>query len=246
MSSGGLRPPLTQERWITYHYTGVYRSYALADVPAHMRHLNHIWRDSKLNEYNYVIGQREDDLVFEFAGKYAGAHSLGENFESVGVYFLNGINEPLTETQIRKAQWLRDKLKYEGTLRMDVDQRPHRWMPGAQTACPGDVIMSRLTDIVKPYRPTGPTPLPPYIPAEGEWGLWPHVEKRAVRRGDVRPEVEYLNDVLRLLDGHKVCGSVFEAATERAVRTFQSKHGLVVDGWVGRQTWPALDRLTND
>ena len=32
----------------------------------------------------------------------------------------------------------------------------------------------------------------------------------------------------------------FGPETERAVRTFQSENGLVVDGIVGRNTWQAL------
>ena len=33
----------------------------------------------------------------------------------------------------------------------------------------------------------------------------------------------------------------FGAATEIAVKRFQTAHKLVVDGWVGKQTWRALE-----
>jgi murein L,D-transpeptidase YcbB/YkuD len=35
---------------------------------------------------------------------------------------------------------------------------------------------------------------------------------------------------------------VFGPVTRAAVKRFQSSQGLVVDGWVGRQTWRALKR----
>lgn len=236
------RPPLRNEPYVTYHYTGVNRSYATADVSAHLRHLNTIWAGKKNNEYNYVIGQVEDDKVFEFAGKFQAAHSAGENHEAVGIYFLNGISDPLTDTQVRKAQWVRDVLIADGVLRAQPDQRPHQWMPGANTACPGDLIMSRLTEIVKPY--VEPEMQFPYNPALNQWGLYPHLPKRSIRQGDEGGDVLYLNDALRLTSGQNVCGDVFNAATTRAVRNFQKFWKLTIDGIVGpAETWPLLDWL---
>lgn len=62
-----------------------------------------------------------------------------------------------------------------------------------------------------------------------------------LRRGQRSSDVRELQDALRALgfdpgptDGH------FGSKTEAAVRNFQRANGLAVDGWVGNQSWRAL------
>lgn len=76
---------------------------------------------------------------------------------------------------------------------------------------------------------------------------------RPIRRGDQGPavtEIRGILDGLGLLPAEAEItdwtsnGSalaVFDAALERAVRTFQQSRGLTVDGQVGAETWRALD-----
>lgn len=237
---GSRRMPLSNATYYTIHYTGVPRSYKDADVSAHLRHLQRIWATSKPWEYNYAIGQKEDDKVFEFAGKFRAAHARGNNHHAFGIYLLNGINDPLTDTQVRKVQWLRDVLIADGSLRAQPLMRPHGLMPLANTACPGGLINSRWADLVKPF--VDDTVQFPYNPPS-QWALYPHLPKRAVRQDDAGGDVLYLNDALRLKSGQNVCGDQFNAATTRAVRSFQSFWKLTVDGWVGNQTWGVLDWL---
>jgi N-acetyl-anhydromuramyl-L-alanine amidase AmpD len=63
-----------------------------------------------------------------------------------------------------------------------------------------------------------------------------------LQRGATGESVDVLQ--IRLADhGHRVTvDGVFGAATEKAVKAFQSEHGLTVDGLVGPSTWAALDR----
>ena len=131
--------------FLTYHYTGVPVAYANSDVSAIIRsiHINHM-----ANEYNYVIGQKDDDLIHEFAGLYRGAHSGGENSISIGVLFLNGTGEPLTPAQIEKFIWLRRRLATFGVT--VATPTPHLEMPGAATACPGSHILSLRTVLEAP------------------------------------------------------------------------------------------------
>lgn len=56
-----------------------------------------------------------------------------------------------------------------------------------------------------------------------------------LKQGDVGPWVSYLQDRLLV----PVTGT-FDAATDAAVRTYQSSNGLTVDGVVGGGTWGAL------
>jgi hypothetical protein len=167
------RQALSNERWLTFHYTGVSsRGYKEADVAREVLRIQEVFHKTKPFEYNYVIGQREDALIYEFAGKFAAAHSAGENNDSFGLLFLNAVNEPLTPTQIRKAQWLRDVLIYDGSLSRNVEQLPHREMPGAATACPGEHIMGVLAELRKPYveppQPIRPIASPTRPPLEDE------------------------------------------------------------------------------
>lgn len=245
-SSGTPRPALGKGvRWLTYHYTGVSsRGYKTSDVAAEVRRIQQVFAATKPFEYNYVIGQNEDNLIYEFAGKYVAAHSAGENNDAVGVLFLNATDEPPTNTQVRKYQWLRDTLIADGTLRSGVDQRSHRFMPGAATACAG-IIETRAADLVKPFVSADPLR---YDPANGLWSLWPlNRSKRNLHQGDVGGDVMYLHDVLRLKAGQEVCGDVF---TQRTVDAVCNVQGFFRDattpeaGYVGPRTWEVLDWAT--
>ena len=159
-STGTPRPPLANEPWITAHYTGVNTVYSGRDVPAQILHIQRIFSSTKPFEYNYVIGQTDDNLVYEFAGKFRAAHSGGENSDSFGVLFLNGVSEPITDVQQDKWRWLRDVLIADGSLRTDVMQRKHKEMPGAATACPGSLMDAVWGDMLQPYHPQVEPELP--------------------------------------------------------------------------------------
>ncbi|MFI7596440.1 N-acetylmuramoyl-L-alanine amidase [Actinoplanes sp. NPDC049681] len=64
---------------------------------------------------------------------------------------------------------------------------------------------------------------------------------RSIRRGDTGPAVEEIRSILVGLDLLETGGTVFDPATETAVRAFQQSRGLGVDGLVGPETWSALD-----
>lgn len=149
-SSGALRPPMFNERYITAHYTGNnvdYTDKATADV---VRQIQRVFYASKPFEYNYVIGQADDDEIVEFAGKFQAAHSAGENADAVGVLFLLGVGEPLTDRMVDKWRWLRDVLIFDGVLKPGVDQRMHFQMPDAATQCPGPV-RDRWAEMLLPW-----------------------------------------------------------------------------------------------
>lgn len=180
-STGDTRPKLANERWMTLHWTGVNVSYSdIGDTGAEIRSIER-WAagQKKPNEYNYVIGQDPDDLLHEYSGAFQAAHSAGENLDSIGVLFLNGTGEPVTDLQIDKARWLRDVLRYYGVLRFAPDVTPHRGMPGANTTCPGDRIAAAAPVINQPWQePTEPTPatstsvlLTRVLPGDGWWTI---------------------------------------------------------------------------
>lgn len=150
-SSGTLRQPLSNERWMTAHYTGSSIDYTGKDAAEITRQIQRVFSASKPFEYNYVIGHEDDDRIIEFAGKFQAAHSGGENGDSFGVLFLLGVGEEITDLMIDKWRWLRDVLIADGSLSPNVEQLQHRQMPGAATACPGASIIRRWPEFLLPY-----------------------------------------------------------------------------------------------
>jgi len=163
---GSPRPGLRLCRYYTGHYTGVDVIYGdIGDTPAEIRAVHdYSVRAKKPFEYNYVIGTDEDDLVYEYAGPFQAAHSAGENGISIGVLFMLGTNEYPTDTMIRKWQWLRDVLVWFQVLANPPEQRPHREMPGAATACFGPHLYARWPQMLQKYQAPQMAPLPPTPP----------------------------------------------------------------------------------
>lgn len=61
-----------------------------------------------------------------------------------------------------------------------------------------------------------------------------------VQRGDRGPAVEKLHDLLGVATPGEPGYGTFGPRTDAAVREYQLRHGLDVDGRVGRQSWTAL------
>jgi len=151
-TNGRPRPELHNEPIITVHYTGVSsRGYTHADVAAEVRRIQQAFSRTKPFEYNYVIGQTNDDAIYEFAGTYQAAHSAGENHMAFGVLFLNAVDEPFNCVQQAKFQWLRDVLIWVGELAPNPQQLPHNEMHGARTACPGVFGRRAMNTLRLPY-----------------------------------------------------------------------------------------------
>jgi len=108
-----------------------------------------------------------DGEIWEYAGDYLAAHSEGENAIAYGVQFVNGQDDLATDAQVEAFRWLRDvHLKGRARVTVDCATTPHKQMPGAVTACPGErAVMPRLDDLRKPYAPPAP-PVPDEIDDE--------------------------------------------------------------------------------
>lgn len=163
-SSGGTpRPPLHNEPMMIAHYTGNNIDYTGRDAAEVTRQIQRVFATTKPFEYNYVIGQDEDDAIIEYAGKFQAAHSAGENHISFGVLFLLGVGEDPTPIMIDKWRWLRDVLIFEGSLAANVQQIMHFQAPDAATACPGN-IRNFWPKFLTPWEP----PTTPTITTEEE------------------------------------------------------------------------------
>ena len=196
---------------ITVHYPGapVGRTFADLDTPdeqaAYLRAVQRSAATVKSYEYNYLIFQTGD--VLEYAGDHLAAHSAGENAESYGVQMVNGQDELCTDAQVVAFRWLRDvHLKGRGRLAADARTVPHRDMPGAATACPGDrAIMPRMDDLRAPYV----TPAPPQEDdMASKWliqlggSVW--VTDGVTRRGVAPVDIDKLRFLGQVLPGEPV------------------------------------------
>lgn len=65
-------------------------------------------------------------------------------------------------------------------------------------------------------------------------------ERRTLRQGATGSDVHAVQRLLNVDGAGLRTDGIFGPATERAVIAYQRKHGLAVDGVVGRETWTAL------
>ena len=159
-SSGSLRPRLSNCRYLTAHYTGNSIKYKGRSPIEITLQIQEVFEDTKPFEYNYVIGNTDDLDIIEYSGKHQAAHSADENDDAVGVLFLLGVGERLTDRMIDKWRWLRDVLIFDGVLQPVPDQRTHKRMPGARTACAGASVDARWPELPLPWQAPTQTPVP--------------------------------------------------------------------------------------
>ncbi|KAF2338296.1 N-acetylmuramidase domain-containing protein [Flavobacterium tistrianum] len=63
---------------------------------------------------------------------------------------------------------------------------------------------------------------------------------RTIKAGTKSPEVYYLNEILAKLKYNVIVSDYFGKETDKAIKDFQLKNNLVVDGVVGLKTWSTL------
>jgi hypothetical protein len=141
--------------WVTVHYTGANVDYGdPGDFVRECQELeDYAVNAGKSNEYNWVIGADgpEAACVATYAGDYQAAHSSGENAQAIGVLFLNGVGQVVTDTQVLAFRWLMDDLITRERIGSFTTTLPHQDMPGAATACPGDEVLARWYELLVPY-----------------------------------------------------------------------------------------------
>lgn len=79
------------------------------------------------------------------------------------------------------------------------------------------------------------------------YGLYeeePPMTHPTLRKGDTGDEVKYLQTLLTDVGETLAADGKFGTKTENAVKDFQRRYGLVVDGVVGPATWTALEKAT--
>lgn len=155
--------PDNRVKWIVIHYsaTPVERVTTIADIDA-------MHRARGFNEIGYHIYIRRSGLVehgrdLSQAGRFeTGAHSKGENSQSVGICYQGGVTlaEPDTGFDSRTAAQVSAMIREIRALLVRFPNAKvvgHRDMPGAATQCPGfDVIEWWATVSTPPEKPRLP------------------------------------------------------------------------------------------
>lgn len=158
-SDGSPRPlldPLLNV--LTIHYTGASTTYAGKDTAAVLRLLNVIFGESKPNEYNWVVDQQ--GAIWEYAGDYQAAHSLGNNSTAIGCLVLVGVGERPTDACVNAIRFLRYTLQLRARLTTPCQTIPHKDMGTTPTACPGAAVLARWPEIATAWWPPPPPPPP--------------------------------------------------------------------------------------
>ena len=171
-SDGSPRSRLAPVSVFTVHYGGAGQWLDQGDTHLELAAIerNHAIPQGKPNEYNSASDT--DELTWEWAGPFRAAHSSGENSTAWGHLVVLGLEMP-TEAQadrliagIRKA---RRQAVAAGYLTADHAVTPHRFMPDAQTSCPGPLftvkawwnrIAESLTAPTPPVTQPQPQPQP--------------------------------------------------------------------------------------
>jgi len=162
------RPKLgTPARWKTVHYTGANVNYE--DQGDFVKECQDLERYAvsagKSNEYNWIVGADGPSkaCIATYAGDYVAAHSSGENSTAIGILFMNGVGQRVTDAEVTAFQWLVWDLRNRARVDASTLTTPHKDMPGAATPCPGEEVLRRWDALLAPYSPT-PSPLPPEPP----------------------------------------------------------------------------------
>lgn len=231
----GARPPkvalarLASTHGVKVHYTGMPIKLGMThgECPALVRRIQNDHMDSNgWNDLGYTALVCPHGFVFEGRGLHhlPAANGAGLNAAHYAVCGLVG-NSGLVDPSDAMLNGIRDAIEW---LRSKGDAgneiKGHR--DGYSTDCPGPKLY--------PWVQSG-------APRPGSPPPWPgHLLRLALpllRGNDVKQVQRWLNrDLLTALhvDG------AFGMETEKAVRTYQAKHGLDVDGVVGRKTWESL------
>ncbi|WP_311208712.1 MULTISPECIES: peptidoglycan-binding protein [unclassified Aeromicrobium] len=159
----------------------VYANLTQAQVAAKLRayrqaHLNRGWADIG---YNYAIDQK--GRIWFLTGDNIGAHAnVTGNTKGIGVLFVVGNNEPISQAAIEAFRALRADKRKKFTKATLV--QGHQQVPGNSTSCPGQPLMALNRSgalaqapgggIVGPPDRMAAASYPPVGPSAGEHITW--------------------------------------------------------------------------
>lgn len=210
----GTKKIRTKTNGIVLHHTGVIKDQTVQEI--HKYHIGKGWIGIGYNFLVYKNGE-----VYKGRGlEYVGAHCKGHNEHTIGICAVgNFSNELMTQAQKQSIIKLIADIYTQYPNKIEFING-HKEL--AATDCPGknypldDIKSLKKSEIIAEKRPT-------------------------LRKGDRGDEVKVLQQLLikKACDPGPIDG-IFGVKTEKAVRGFQGKEGIAVDGIVGPITWGRL------
>lgn len=196
--------------------------------------------------YTFIITR--SGRIFEGTGPgRVGTHTARQNTASRAICLTgNYQNIKPNQKQLDALIWLLTHGAASGWWAHPQLAGGHRDAPGAATACPGNNLHSLIAEINMRAENSNSSTVNTVVNQLPTQGRVPAAPRQAassssrpvLRRGARGPHVADLQAALGIS-----ANGIFGPQTERAVRGFQQKHRLTVDGIVGPQTWGALDRV---
>jgi peptidoglycan hydrolase-like protein with peptidoglycan-binding domain len=184
--------------------------------------------------YNFAIDQA--GRIWELRGlgnvgsHCASASNKNANTRYVGVLFLVGNSEPVSDAAVAAFRDLRARVLAWRPRAVAVTG--HGQVPGASTSCPGGALRALISDGALTGTGT-PAPAPVARPAPSSRSSR-RQPGQDVRRGDTGPGVGQVQGILKSLGFYD--GKVDDAAgpqTDAAIRAFQQAAGIDPDGSFG-------------
>lgn len=179
-------------------------------------------------DYNFLV--TVDGRIWEGRGwMVVGSHIANANTPNLGVCMV-GTNADVTDAAKRSIRWLYDEANRRAGK--TLAKRYHSML--ASTSCPGD----NLRKWVDAGMPVGsPAPTTPTT----DWSDALMAKLATIKEGSKGNLVRRMQALVESfgIDLGKVDGD-FGPNTDRAVRAFQRKFSLAVDGICGPKTWAAL------
>lgn len=254
---GGTRFVWKPVDLLVIHYTG------MADVPdgdrdedgpdviKFLRSVQHYYLTDPKRGYSIGYNAAVDwrGTTYELRGtKWKCAANKHVNYRAFAVLLLVDGADQATPDQIAAVQDIGRQAN--AAAQRALNPIGHRdTVPAGEptTTCPGRGIAAQIAG------GSFTAPPPAAVDFAGRcYGTWPSRSKPTIRRGDIGEVVSYAQHVLNVaaylahdptLSPGRPDGR-YGPRTDGAVRDFQQRHGLTVDGVVGRsQTWPKLDGL---
>lgn len=242
--AGGSAMNMSRMRGVVAHYPAAGKDIGVISQASECSRLRG-WRNYHVSGrgwadlgYNFAIGQ--SGRIYEGRGLRVGAHATGHNSTTVGVLFIVGDNEPLTQAARDSFKALRAYLRKKG---VGAGVWGHQQMSGASTRCPGPYIMGdiragRLSGGSSAAKPGGGGSKYKTVNASAPLGLYDKDPKSGHTR-----VADWQGDALGYT-GKKRDG-YFGPGTESDTKAMQRQLGVKDDGLVGSDTmkaWVAAGR----